>query len=333
MSNSFDVGIISAGKVGCALGSALRSVGHNIVGAYASSQESKERLEVMLPDVPDMCIDDIVRRSQVVIFAVPDDILPSLIEKIANDHLFSAGQIIIHTAGRYGVNVLESAAREGALTFALHPAMTFTGTSLDVARLAGCPFAVTASSLYRPIGEALVMEIGGHPYLVHEDNRSLYHAALSHGANHAVTLVSSACALLKKAGISNPGAYIRPLVEVSIEGALRSGESRLTGPIVRGDVKTIGEHCAALDALSANEILAQLEDSSQERSFSFIPADVDMDDIDNSVFFDSYDSDDMSDIAQLYRCLARITARRALKNKKIRNEQYEDILRHLGENG
>ena len=54
------------------------------------------------------------------------------------------GQLLVHTSGRYGAKVLDPALRAGALPLALHPAMTFTGTPVDVQRLAGCSFGVTA---------------------------------------------------------------------------------------------------------------------------------------------------------------------------------------------
>src|SRR5690606_40788682 len=47
------------------------------------------------------------------------------------------GQIVVHTSGRHGAGVLDPARGAGAIPIALHPAMTFTGTSLDLARLEG----------------------------------------------------------------------------------------------------------------------------------------------------------------------------------------------------
>ncbi len=42
------------------------------------------------------------------------------------------------------------------------------------------------------IAQSLVLEIGGEPVRVREENRALYHAALAHGSNHLVTLVVDA---------------------------------------------------------------------------------------------------------------------------------------------
>ena len=48
---------------------------------------------------------------------------------------------------------------------------------------------------------------------VPEEQRSLYHAGLAHGANHLVTLVAQAMELLSAAGADDPAAILRPLLE------------------------------------------------------------------------------------------------------------------------
>ena len=67
------VGIISAGRVGAVLGSALRAVDHRIIGVHAVSEASRERAELLLPGVPVLRIDEIVERAELVLLAVPKD--------------------------------------------------------------------------------------------------------------------------------------------------------------------------------------------------------------------------------------------------------------------
>ena len=82
--------------------------------------------------------------------------------------------------------------------------MTFTGTAVDVQRLAGCSFGVTAPEELRLAAEALVIEMGGEPEWIAEESRPLYHAALALGANHLVTLVAQSMELLRTAGVEAP---------------------------------------------------------------------------------------------------------------------------------
>ena len=105
--------------------------------------------------------------------------------------------------------MLAPAERAGVLPLALHPAMTFSGAPEDADRLAGAPFGVTSRPEHRPVAETLVLEMGGEPFFVAEDDRRLYHAALVTGANHLVTLVAEAADLLRTAGRRRPGPRAR----------------------------------------------------------------------------------------------------------------------------
>ena len=97
------IGIISAGKVGSPLASALRAVGHEIVGIHAVSAASRERAQVMVPGVPLASVDDIVANSELVILAVPDDALADLVSGVASRQGWRMGQIVLHTSGSYGL--------------------------------------------------------------------------------------------------------------------------------------------------------------------------------------------------------------------------------------
>jgi len=124
----------------------------------------------------------------------------------------------------------------------MHPAMTFTGTEIDLERLAGCVFGMTAGDAEREYAEGLVADLKGIAMWVPESKRTLYHAGLAHGANHLVTLVSQAMELLSASGAEDPAATLRPLLSAALDNALSSGDEALTGPIVRGDVRTVQAH-------------------------------------------------------------------------------------------
>jgi predicted short-subunit dehydrogenase-like oxidoreductase (DUF2520 family) len=240
------VGVVGAGRVGAALGSALRAAGHAVVGASAVSAASRERVEVMLPGVPVLQIPEVVERSELVLLTVPDDALADLVAGLAATNAWQPGQIVVHTSGCHGWRVLDPAVARGIIPLALHPAMTFTGTSLDLSRLVECCFGVTAPTAVLPIGQALVVEMGAEPVVVAEEMRPLYHAALAHGANHLVTLVAQALELLAAAGVESPDRVIGPLLSAALDTVLRRGNDALTGPVARGDAGTVRAHVEAI---------------------------------------------------------------------------------------
>ncbi len=243
--------MVGTGRVGPVLGAALKLAGHRPVAASGVSDASRGRAEALLPGVPLVEPAEVLARSDLVLLTVPDDALPDLVAGLAATGAVRTGQLLVHTSGRYGVGVLDPARRAGALPLALHPAMTFTGTEVDVARLAGCSFGVTAPQRLRLAAEALVVEMGGEPEWIEEEARPLYHAALAHGANHLVTLVAQSLELLASAGVQAPDRMLGPLLGAALDNALRSGDAALTGPVARGDAGTVAAHLAELGRVSS----------------------------------------------------------------------------------
>src|SRR6202042_2225296 len=92
----------------------------------------------------------------------------------------------------------------------------------------------------------LVVEMGGEPVWVPERARPIYHAALTVGSNHLVTLVNDALALLDRAGVEEPARLIAPLLSATLDNALRLGDAALTGPVSRGDAATVAIHVDTL---------------------------------------------------------------------------------------
>jgi predicted short-subunit dehydrogenase-like oxidoreductase (DUF2520 family) len=243
------IGVIGAGKVGAALAARLRDAGHPVTTVAGESDASRERAATLLPGVPVQKPSAVARGCDLLLLTVPDDMLPNVVRVLADSGALHEGQIVVHTSGRHGLAVLAPAAAVGARVIALHPAMTFSGTSVDLERLDGCVFGLTAGPAERELAEQLVTELGGRTTWVPEEMRTLYHAGLAHGANHLVTLVTEAMGLLAAAGSDDPAATLRPLLEAALDNALAHGDAALTGPIVRGDVKTVAAH---LDEIRAN---------------------------------------------------------------------------------
>lgn len=257
------IGIVGAGRVGAVVGAALLRAGHRVVGASGVSDETISRIDSLMQGVPRLDVAEVVGAAELVFLTVPDDAIAEVSAGLAALDLWRPGQIVIHCSGTHGLAALESAALKGAIPMAIHPAMTFTGTSLDLDRMVGATFAVTAPSAFLPIAQALVVEIGGEPLALEDAARPLYHAALVHGGNHVVTLVTQAAALLAAAGVEEPGRVLLPLVHASVDGALADAAgavSTLTGPVVRGDARTVAMHVAVLahrpEALHAYRAMA-----------------------------------------------------------------------------
>ena len=212
------VGIIGAGRVGPVLGAALAGAGHALVGITAGSDP--ERVEAILPGVPVLAADEVVRRSELVIVAVPRDEIVGVVGGLADLDAWQLGQLVLHTEPSLGVEVLTPAAARGAIPLAVHPAISFTGTSIDLRQLQGAYAAVTAPAAVLPIAQALAVEIGCEPVVVAEGARAAYGEAIATATEFSASIVRQAARLLDDAGVPAPGRYLSPLVHSSLERAL-----------------------------------------------------------------------------------------------------------------
>ncbi|WP_454194742.1 Rossmann-like and DUF2520 domain-containing protein [Nocardia sp. Marseille-Q1738] len=259
------VGIVSAGRVGSALGAALERAGHVVFGVCAISDASVRRARTRLPDSKILPIEEVAARSELLLLAVPDTELAGLVRGLAGAGVVRPSTIVAHTSGANGIGVLAPLAELGARPLAIHPAMTFTGHDEDVTRLGNACFGITAADeVGYAIAQSLVIEMGGEPVRVPEENRQLYHAALAHGSNHLVTVIVDALAALRVA-LEGPGLLgqqvvddqpgglaerlLAPLASAALDNALRRGQSALTGPVARGDAEAVAAHLAALTAV------------------------------------------------------------------------------------
>ena len=249
------VGIIGPGRAGTALGAALCQAGHEVTAVAAVSDASVRRAREHFPAATITEPAGVIAGAGLILLTVPDDALPGLVSGLAATGAPVGGRLLAHTSGRHGTAVLDPATRLGALPLALHPVMTFTGRGDDVPRMQGISFGVTAPGPLRPVAEALVIEMGGEPVYIAEENRGLYHAALAGAANHLITLVTESCDLLAAAGARDPARMLSPLLFAALDNALRLGDAGLTGPVARGDAGTVAGHLAALRA-AAPEALA-----------------------------------------------------------------------------
>ena len=259
------VGIVSAGRVGTAVGAALERAGHIVGACSAVSAASVARATKRLPDSEILPATDVAARSELLILAVPDDQLADLVKGLAATQAVKPGTLVAHTSGANGISILAPLTELGALPLAIHPAMTFTGHDEDTARLSSACFGITAADdIGYAIAQSLVLEIGGEPVRVREENRALYHAALAHGSNHLVTLVVDAVEALRASLQGDellgqqlidgdPGGVaervLQPLLSAALDNALRRGPSALTGPVARGDAAAVETHLRVLTDL------------------------------------------------------------------------------------
>ncbi len=227
------IGIIGAGRVGPVVGAALGGAGHAIVGITRGSDE--ERVEAILPGVPVLDALEVVRRSELVVLAVPHDELSGLVAGLAELGAWQPGQLVLHTDAGFGTGVLAPAVAQGAIPLAVHPAVAFTGTSMDLRQLTHAYAAVTAPAPVLPIAQALAVELGCEPVVVAEESRAAYAEALATATEFSRSIVRQSTDLLRSGRSAEPGP-----VPVGIDPL--DGRPRAVGCRVDGERRPDGCH-------------------------------------------------------------------------------------------
>lgn len=206
-----------------------------------------------------------VAEAEVVLLCVPDAEIAS-----AADHVMDIAprtRFLGHTSGATGLDALDAAAAAGAATFTVHPLQTVPDGETT---LTGAPAAVSGSSaealeLARNVAES----VGMRPFDLPDEARAAYHAAASIASNFLVALEESAVDLLAAAGIENGRPLLTTLVTRTAANWAEHGRDALTGPIARGDERTVEAHTEAIQRLAPEMI--PLYEALAERTRALAP--------------------------------------------------------------
>lgn len=176
--------------------------------------------------------------APIVLLTVPDAAVSTVAAAVP------AGVTVLHSAGSLGLDALGPHAGTGG---SFHPLMTFPGPERGLPDLAGVPAALAGSAAALDAGRKLAYALGMVPLTVPGDRR-LYHAAAVMAGNFATVLLADAAALLAAAGVPRheAGRALLPLAQASLQSAASDPAASLTGPVARGDEKTIEAHIAAM---------------------------------------------------------------------------------------
>ena len=241
------LGFIGAGPVGTAFAVNLSKRDYQIIGIFDVIREAAQRFA---DDVSGCQIyekaQDLADSADMIFITTPDDIIP----KVADGIKWRTGQSAVHCSGASTVHSLETAREQGAMVGAIHPCQTFAGREQAIANLPGSTFAIESEEPLKTTLTEIARALNGDLVYLTSEDKALYHAAACIACNYFCTLVDIATDLWQNFGKSKAEAakaYI-PLLQGAVNNIASIGfPGCLTGPIARGDVKTIQSHLVALE--------------------------------------------------------------------------------------
>ena len=251
-----DISIVGAGVVVTALGVLAVRAGYRVV-AVASRTEASAAKAVRVIGQGEAFFGeqaaDAAGRGELVLLTVNDDAIADVAEQLARAKAVGAGAVVAHRSGVLGSVVLAPLQREcGAAVASMHPLQTFPSVLAAVDALAGCYFFCEGDSPAVSAVMQLAGDIGGVTVEIEADRKALYHAAACMACNYLATLQEAAISAAVLAGIGTLPARqaLAPLVAATVANINDLGPGpALTGPIARGDNRTVARHLQALDAV------------------------------------------------------------------------------------
>lgn len=189
--------------------------------------------------------------TTVVILAVPDDRLAEVAYDLTMMGSAPPGCAVLHLSGALSTDVLAPLHGAGYAVGSMHPLMAVADPWLAGERLMGVAFALTGEPAAVAAARRLVSALGGLPLVIPSAQRPVYHAAAVMASNYLVALIGAAVRMLGEAGVPGDDAVdaLVPLLRGTLDNIQQLGvPAALTGPIARGDVDTVRLHLARLSS-------------------------------------------------------------------------------------
>lgn len=255
----FSFAIIGCGRVGTALGKHLAKSGYPAAG-FASRSVDSARRSAMAAGVADHYFRyawEASRQADVVFITTPDGEIADICLDLAANGGIREKTVIFHCSGALPSTVLSSAKARGAYVGSMHPLQSF---ALD---RAGNPFdhimmAVEGDPEAVHLAQLIASDLGALAFVIKTEGKTLYHAAAAVASNYLVTLMSLAIKLIAASGVKESEAFqiLRPLVNGTLTNIETAGiPEALTGPIARGDCKTVADHITGIQNLGPDVLL------------------------------------------------------------------------------
>jgi predicted short-subunit dehydrogenase-like oxidoreductase (DUF2520 family) len=240
------IGFIGAGKVGTALSAMLSGAGYPVIAVSSKNVDEARRLADRVPGCLSFeTAQEVVDNVEHVFITTPDDIIFDVVSGLR----WRPDQYVVHCSGVSSTDILEPARELGAMVGSFHPCQAFPGIEQAIKNLPGSTFAIEAENPLLDILQDMASSIGCDWIVLKPGDKTLYHAAAVFVSNYYVALLQIAANLFQKFDIPTTRAtkILMPLMQGNLSNMRNIGlPDCLTGPISRGDIKTIEKHISAL---------------------------------------------------------------------------------------
>ena len=241
------IGFIGAGKVGFSLGKYLAENNINVLGYYSKTLHSAEEAAKFTNSKTYEKIEKIVEQSDIIMITTTDSQISSVWEKIKN--LPIQNKLICHCSGSMSSEVFSDIRKYGAYGYSIHPMFAISDKYNSYKNLPKAFITIEGDEKYEEYLKNLFSSLGNKVQIITKENKVLYHVAAVTVSNLLLGLINNGITYLNQCGFSDKLAIeaLYPLIEYNLKNIKENGTiNSLTGPIERGDLTTIVNHCNVL---------------------------------------------------------------------------------------
>ncbi len=245
-----NIGIIGAGKVGIALGHALKAKGFRVAAIASRRQASLDEARRYVGQECVYTLDNlrVFDVADVVAVTTQDREIRKVAEQASASGARLDGKVVFHTSGAHASAELSPLDKRGASLGSFHPLQTFPDIDSGIAVLPETYIFIEGDENALPTLRTLASATGREWVLLAKENKVLYHLSAVFVCNLLAALLYSGEGIMKRIDIDLKPFY--PILRATLKNIEAKGPLfSLTGPVVRGDAGTVGAHLDAMEGL------------------------------------------------------------------------------------
>lgn len=248
------VSIIGIGRVGGAIALGLPKEQYSIDNLiYRGDSQRAEAIAALSHGIAATTLDVV---SDIVFIATQDAEIAAVSKELASK--LTGKPYIFHTSGALSSKVLDDLTAIGCKTGSIHPLVSVSNAEAGPERFKGSYFCVEGNADAVKLAKEIVTALGGIPFSVDTNFKTLYHAAAVTACGHLVALFDAAVEMMTKCGLSEDESkkILLPLVKSTVQNiGEHSTAAALTGTFARADIETFVEHLKVLNTNVSDELL------------------------------------------------------------------------------
>ena len=252
LDGSARIGFIGAGKVGGSLGVAMAQAGYSVVAVASRTAASAAAFAARI----DGChayggYQDALDACDMAFVTTSDDAIADVVSSVR----WRAGQGVAHCSGAASLDVLQAAARQGAVAGAFHPLQAFSSVENGIKSIPGITFGIEGGieggGEMREYLAKLARDIGGNAVFLKAEDKALYHLSGVMMGNLLTCLVGISAEIWEHIGYTRDDGVraLVPMMRAVAQNIETSGiPAAVAGPYPRGDLGTVRKHIDNLQA-------------------------------------------------------------------------------------